>query len=79
VVAVVVTPLDVVKIRLQAQQKPLRAGSYFVYSSGLMDCLCLCSQCSDNGGSGLLQQSQTVPRPWYRRPGHFTGTLVHSN
>jgi len=76
---VLVTPLDVVKIRLQAQQKPFHAGSYFVYNNGLMDCLCVCSQCSENGnGNGSLQRSRSVPRyrPWYTRPGHFNGTLV---
>lgn len=70
------TPLDVVKIRLQAQQKPLCSGSYFVYNNGLMDCLCVCSHCSENGNR-YSQLSRTLPRlqPWYRRSGHFNGTL----
>jgi len=75
-VVVVVTPLDVVKIRLQAQQKPFHTGSYFVYNNGLMDCLCVCSHCSENG-NGSLQQSFTVPR--FRQPGHFNGMLVCYN
>lgn len=64
------TPLDVVKIRLQAQQKPFKTGSAFIYSNGLMDCLCVCSHCND--------QPEAVTsrlRPWYERPGHFKGTL----
>lgn len=70
------TPLDVVKIRLQSQQKPFRTGLYFVYNNGLMDCLCVCSHCNENG-NGSVQQSQPQPRfkPWYGRPGHFSGTL----
>jgi len=77
VIVVLVTPLDVVKIRLQSQQKPFRTGSYFVYNNGLMDCLCVCSHCNENG-NGSVQQSQPQPRfkPWYGRPGHFSGTLV---
>ena len=76
-VCVLVTPLDVVKIRLQAQQKPFRSGSYFVYSNGLMDCLCVCSHCNETG-NGFTQRSRTLPRfrPWYSRSGHFNGTLV---
>lgn len=70
------TPLDVVKIRLQAQQKPLHTGSCFVYNNGLMDYLCVCSQCSENGNRSL-QRSRTRPRfqPWYKRSAHFSGTL----
>lgn len=52
----VVTPLDVVKIRLQAQQQA--KAKCFLYCNGLMDHICSCT--SD----------------WYRRPGHFNGTIV---
>ncbi|KAE8596131.1 hypothetical protein XENTR_v10015980 [Xenopus tropicalis] len=55
-----VTPLDVVKIRLQAQSKPFIKGKCFVYCNGLMDHLCLCTN-----GNG---------KAWYRAPGHFRGT-----
>ncbi|XP_032934912.1 solute carrier family 25 member 39 isoform X2 [Catharus ustulatus] len=72
-----VTPLDVVKIRLQAQRTPfskvLAAQSVpwgaqpatwkcFLYCNGLMDHLYVCQ--NGNGCSA-----------WYKAPGHFTGTL----
>ncbi|XP_018618448.1 mitochondrial glutathione transporter SLC25A40 isoform X1 [Scleropages formosus] len=56
-----VTPLDVVKIRLQAQKHPFPKGKCFVYCNGLMDHICVC----ENGNS----------KAWYKAPGHFTGTL----
>lgn len=55
-----VTPLDVVKIRLQAQSNPFTKGKCFVYCNGLMDHLCVCQ----NGNS----------KAWYKAPGRFTGT-----
>ncbi|XP_068091626.1 mitochondrial glutathione transporter SLC25A40 [Hyperolius riggenbachi] len=56
-----VTPLDVVKIRLQAQSKPFTKGKCFVYCNGLMDHLCVCM----NGNS----------KAWYKAPpGRFAGT-----
>ncbi|TRY87809.1 hypothetical protein DNTS_015713, partial [Danionella cerebrum] len=57
-----VTPLDVVKIRLQAQQTPFRQGKCFLYCNGLMDHVYSCqnmSSCSN----------------WYKNPTHFNGTL----
>uniref|UniRef100_A0A674DHS2 Solute carrier family 25 member 40 n=1 Tax=Salmo trutta TaxID=8032 RepID=A0A674DHS2_SALTR len=56
-----VTPLDVVKIRLQAQKSPFPKGKCFVYCNGLMDHTCVCT----NGNS----------KAWYKAPGHFNGTL----
>ncbi|NWX82469.1 S2540 protein, partial [Nothoprocta pentlandii] len=56
-----VAPLDVVKIRLQAQSNPFSKGKCFVYSNGLMDHICIC----ENGDS----------KAWYKKPGHFKGTL----
>ncbi|NXQ28837.1 S2539 protein, partial [Alaudala cheleensis] len=70
----VVTPLDVVKIRLQAQRTPFSKGSpvswplfpasgkCFLYCNGLMDHLYVCQN-----GNGCTA--------WYKAPGHFTGTL----
>ncbi|XP_044150324.1 solute carrier family 25 member 40 [Bufo gargarizans] len=58
--SLLVTPLDVIKIRLQAQSKPFTKGKCFVYCNGLMDHLCVCL----NGNS----------RAWYKVPGRFTGT-----
>ncbi|KAM8967672.1 mitochondrial glutathione transporter SLC25A40 [Pelodytes ibericus] len=59
--SLLVTPLDVVKIRLQAQSKPFIKGKCFVYCNGLMDHLCVCS----NGNS----------KAWYKAPSHFRGTM----
>ncbi|XP_068591849.1 mitochondrial glutathione transporter SLC25A40 [Cebidichthys violaceus] len=59
--SVLVTPLDVVKIRLQAQKNPLPKGKCFVYCNGLMDHICVC----ENGNS----------KAWYKAPSHFNGTL----
>lgn len=56
-----VTPLDVVKIRLQAQKNPFPKGKCFVYCNGLMDHICVC----ENGNS----------KAWYKAPGRFSGTL----
>uniref|UniRef100_A0A8C1DEA3 Mitochondrial glutathione transporter SLC25A40 n=1 Tax=Cyprinus carpio carpio TaxID=630221 RepID=A0A8C1DEA3_CYPCA len=56
-----VTPLDVVKIRLQAQNSSFPKGKCFVYCNGLMDHICVC----ENGSS----------KAWYKTPGCFTGTL----
>ncbi|XP_071661268.1 mitochondrial glutathione transporter SLC25A40 isoform X3 [Patagioenas fasciata] len=56
-----VTPLDVIKTRLQAQSNPFSKGKCFVYSSGLMDHRCVC----ENGDS----------KAWYKKPGHFKGML----
>lgn len=41
------TPLDVVKTRLQAQQRLLLSNKCFLYCNGLMDHLC---PCGPNGG-----------------------------
>lgn len=71
--SVIMSPLDVVKIRLQAQQKPFKVGSCFIYSNGLMDCLCVCSHCHGDANSKNSVSSRI--RPWYERPGHFNGTL----
>uniref|UniRef100_A0A4W4E869 Mitochondrial glutathione transporter SLC25A40 n=1 Tax=Electrophorus electricus TaxID=8005 RepID=A0A4W4E869_ELEEL len=56
-----VTPLDVIKIRLQAQRSPFPKGKCFVYCNGLMDHICVC----ENGNG----------KAWYKPRGHFNGTL----
>uniref|UniRef100_A0A8C3RQN1 Mitochondrial glutathione transporter SLC25A40 n=1 Tax=Chelydra serpentina TaxID=8475 RepID=A0A8C3RQN1_CHESE len=56
-----VTPLDVVKIRLQAQSNSFANGKSFVYSNGLMDHVYVCEE----GNS----------KAWYKKPGHFRGML----
>ena len=63
ITSLLMTPLDVVKIRLQAQNRVLHKGDCFVYRNGLMDHLCTCM----NG-----------PNSWYNRKipgGRYTGTL----
>lgn len=59
--SVFVTPLDVVKIRLQAQKSPFPKGKCFVYCNGLMDHICVC----ENGNS----------RAWYKASSRFNGTV----
>uniref|UniRef100_A0AAR5P3B8 Uncharacterized protein n=1 Tax=Dendroctonus ponderosae TaxID=77166 RepID=A0AAR5P3B8_DENPD len=58
--SVIMTPLDVVKIRIQAQQKA--TNSCFLYCNGLMDHICSC-------------QPMDPIKPWYKRPSQFSGTL----
>ncbi|XP_036392531.1 solute carrier family 25 member 39 isoform X2 [Megalops cyprinoides] len=57
-----VTPLDVVKIRLQAQRSPFYQGKCFLYCNGLMDHIYVC-------------QNGTSCTSWYKTPTHFSGTL----
>ncbi|KAF2881073.1 hypothetical protein ILUMI_25094 [Ignelater luminosus] len=57
-----VTPLDVVKIRLQAQQKAMVKSKCFLYCNGLMDHICGCN-------------SSGIHKHWFERPGHFNGTI----
>uniref|UniRef100_UPI00398E6D29 mitochondrial glutathione transporter SLC25A40 n=1 Tax=Pristiophorus japonicus TaxID=55135 RepID=UPI00398E6D29 len=57
----IVTPFDVVKIRLQAQKTPFHKGKCFLYCNGLMDHVCVC----ENGNSPA----------WYKAPGQFRGTV----
>ncbi|XP_053830470.1 probable mitochondrial glutathione transporter SLC25A40 isoform X1 [Vidua macroura] len=56
-----VTPLDVIKTRLQAQRNPFHEGKCFVYSNGLMDHVYVC----ENADS----------KAYYKKPGRFKGTL----
>ncbi|XP_046450968.1 solute carrier family 25 member 40-like [Daphnia pulex] len=65
-----VTPLDVVKIRLQAQQKPMLPNRCFIYCNGLMDHCIICVN-----GQGKQLNASIAKEQWYRRPGQFTGTL----
>ncbi|XP_025038603.1 mitochondrial glutathione transporter SLC25A40 [Pelodiscus sinensis] len=59
VTSLLVTPLDVIKIRMQAQNNSFVNGKSFIYSNGLMDHVFVC----DNGNS----------KAWYTKPGHFRG------
>lgn len=66
-----VTPLDVIKVRLQAQQRPMTEGRCFIYCNGLMDHICKCEPL-------VLKNGSHAP-VWYARPGNFSGTLVNNN
>lgn len=67
VTSVFVTPLDVVKIRLQAQQKTFASRNCFIYCNGLWDHVCHCIQ--------KMPSANKVSCPWYERPGHFHSTM----
>lgn len=55
ITAIFMTPFDVVKVRLQAQQRAELNRSCFVYCNGLMDHICKCAQ-------------SICTNPWYNRP-----------
>ncbi|XP_068942328.1 mitochondrial glutathione transporter SLC25A40 isoform X2 [Petaurus breviceps papuanus] len=59
--SLMVTPLDVVKIRLQVQNHPYPKRRCFLYCNGLMDHLYFCDEGSN--------------KAWYKKPGRFRGTL----
>lgn len=67
ITSVLVTPLDVVKIRLQAQQKEFMKNKCFLFCNGLMDHVCICNGIKSNGKInkcnyqyGMNQQSNTT-------------------
>ncbi|KFM73595.1 Solute carrier family 25 member 39, partial [Stegodyphus mimosarum] len=63
-----VTPLDVVKIRLQAQQKALlNSNKCFLYCNGFVEELCC--NIHANGNTAMS------PSYWYRSSAHLTGTV----
>lgn len=62
VTSLLMTPMDVVKIRLQQQHHPFPKGQCFYYYNGLMEHLC--TTCENH-----------KPCEWYQRPGNFSGTL----
>jgi len=72
VVSLTMTPLDVVKIRLQSQER-LYAKKCFLYSNGLMDHLC-----PRTNGDPPQRQIHTIQQicdcKWYNRPKYFNST-----
>ncbi|XP_052903360.1 probable mitochondrial glutathione transporter SLC25A40 isoform X1 [Anopheles moucheti] len=64
VTSLFMTPLDVVKTRLQAQQKVLISNKCYLYCNGLMDHICPC------GPNGPLNPSAISKRAL-----HFSGTI----
>ncbi|EJW86790.1 solute carrier family 25 member 40 [Wuchereria bancrofti] len=65
ITSLLMTPMDVVKIRLQQQAHPFVKGTCFLYYNGLMDHLC--TACAD--------VNSKEPCEWFARPGNFTGTM----
>jgi len=68
--SIFVTPLDVVKIRIQAQQKLLDKNKCFIYCNGLMDHICYCN---GNGNGQTVANLKNMK--WFKRPTHFKGTM----
>lgn len=63
ITSLMVTPLDVVKIRMQVQKKAAQNQTKcFLYCNGLMDHYCSCNPNDPNSR-------------WLQRPSQFTGTL----
>ncbi|XP_027196757.2 mitochondrial glutathione transporter SLC25A40-like isoform X2 [Dermatophagoides pteronyssinus] len=75
--SILVTPLDVVKIRLQAQQKEFMKNKCFVYCNGLMDhvCYCLTNGGNNNNNNNSKFNDKQIHDLWYRRPNYFNGTM----
>uniref|UniRef100_A0A0P4VYE4 Solute carrier family 25 member 40 n=1 Tax=Scylla olivacea TaxID=85551 RepID=A0A0P4VYE4_SCYOL len=59
ITSVFMTPFDVVKVRLQAQQRAELAQKCFLYCNGLMDHICKCAE---------TLCTHTHEGPWYNRP-----------
>lgn len=66
ITSIFMTPLDVVKVRLQAQQREQLSRRCFLYCNGLMDHICSCQPAPAHG-----------QRQWYSRsiPEPITGTF----
>jgi len=73
VVSLFMTPLDVVKIRLQAQDR-LLSKKCFLYSNGIMDHLCLRTN-GDPPPVALHTSEEICNCKWYNRPKYFNGTF----
>merc|ERR1719184_752180 len=73
VVSFFMTPLDVVKIRLQAQER-LYSKKCFLYSNGIMDHLCPRTN-GDPPPRALHTAAEICDCKWYNRPRHHD--LLH--
>lgn len=71
---IAVTPLDVIKTRLQAQQSALLSNKCFLYCNGLMDHICPCgpNTPTPTAASAFNKLSPTSASS----SSHFTGTIV---
>jgi len=72
-VSLFMTPLDVVKIRLQSQNH-LYSKKCFLYSNGLMDHLCPRTN-GDPPKRAMHTAEEICNCKWYNRPKYFNGTL----
>jgi len=72
VVSLFMTPLDVVKIRLQTQER-LYSKKCFLYSNGLMDHICPRTN-GDPPVRALHTQKEICDCKWFNRPKYFSGT-----
>jgi len=72
-VSLFMTPLDVVKIRLQTQDQ-IFAKKCFLYSNGIMDHLCPRTN-GDPPMRALHTAEEICNCKWYNRPKYFNGTL----
>jgi len=77
-VSLFMTPLDVVKIRLQAQDR-MMAKKCFLYSNGIMDHLCPKQVTFKTNGDPPVRAMHTAEQicncKWYNRPKYFNGTM----
>lgn len=66
------TPLDVVKVRLQAQSKKFNNRALYMYSNGIMDHLCAvhCIKCNNGRKENGCAMSK-----YRNNPRHFHGTM----
>jgi len=72
-VSLFMTPLDVVKIRLQSQER-IYSKKCFLYSNGIMDHLCPRTN-GDPPQRALHTVEQICNCKWYNRPRYFNGTF----
>uniref|UniRef100_A0A2S2PFX2 Solute carrier family 25 member 40 n=1 Tax=Schizaphis graminum TaxID=13262 RepID=A0A2S2PFX2_SCHGA len=66
-----VTPLDVIKVRMQAQSRITNKDKCFFYSNGLMDHICPCNTLKKNTSDSPYYRYVQ----WFNRPSQFNGTL----
>ncbi|XP_008188105.1 uncharacterized protein LOC100162723 isoform X2 [Acyrthosiphon pisum] len=66
-----VTPLDVIKVRMQAQSRITSKHKCFFYSNGLMDHICPCNTLKKNTFDSPYYRNVQ----WYNRPSQFNGTI----
>lgn len=76
-VRIAVTPLDVIKTRLQAQQSALLSNKCFLYCNGLMDHICPCGpNTPPPTSSHAFTKLSPASASSSSSSSHFTGTIV---